>query len=99
MKKTLNNVLKATIVVALLTPTVISCKKSEETSLPIDRKNETESSLKVDVVTLKGYMSKLINVKVSDINYDEKTEQFSIFGIDQISRQELIESYKQSKNK
>lgn len=51
---------------------------------------------KVTVETLKSYMAKLINVKISNINYDEATEQFSIFGINQINRQELTASYERS---
>lgn len=99
MKKSIISVLKITIVVALLIPTIISCQKKDEVVPQVEKKTDSESSTKVDIVTLKGYMSKLINVKVSDISYDDKTEQFAIFGVDQINRESLTQSYQQSKNK
>lgn len=91
MKEKLKNVIKIAAMALFITTAIFSCKK-KETDSP---KNELNNN--IDVETLKSHMSKIINVKVSDIKYDEKTEQFSIFGIDQIDRKKLTEFYEQSK--
>lgn len=86
MKKLIKS---AFMVCALLI--TFSCSKEKEIE-----KTNVEVVQELGVPELKSYLSKLINVKIEEIGYNVKTEQFSIGGIDQISKQELTESYKRS---
>lgn len=70
---------------------VFSCSKETQ-----PEQTKVEHVIEVSISELKAYMSKLINVKVEEIGYNEKTEQFSIAGVDQISKKELTESYKRN---
>jgi len=81
-------------ILVLLTTGIIGCKTNEEL-VPVT----VESSQKVNVDSLKVYMSKVVNVKVGDIYYNEQTKMFSMFGIDQIERGKLTEFYEIAKKK
>lgn len=67
------------------------CEKEAEKFTP-----SVMSENDVDVAVLKSYMSKLINVEVSEVNYDEERSMFMLLSYDQITRVELTEMYLQS---
>lgn len=46
-----------------------------------------------DIEALKTYMSSLTNVSISDISYDAASQQFIVFGVEQISLNDLTNSY------
>ncbi|MBB5637432.1 hypothetical protein HDE68_003347 [Pedobacter cryoconitis] len=80
-----------TITKKLLLLAVISLSSSCAKEI-IQPKEEIVQKPKMEELT--GYYSKLVRVKPSDMIYNEKTEQFSIFGTDQISLSDLTEIYK-----
>ena len=54
---------------------------------------------KIDILTLRKYFAEQINVDLNDIVYDEKTQQFSLWGVDQISLEKLTKFYLNAKGK
>ncbi|SMC53110.1 hypothetical protein [Pedobacter africanus] len=80
---------RAVLGIAIL-PVMLSCAK-QTLELPVD-----ETTKKVEISVLRVYMAKLIDVKPEEIEYNEKTEQFSLLGVDQISRQKLTTFYEKS---
>ena len=85
----MKNNLKIALLGAMLLLSFGCQKKEIEQAGP-----KTETSVSISM--LKKHMSELINIKESDIYFDEKTEIFSIAGIEQISKKELTESYHRS---
>lgn len=90
MKKTFKNTF---FFILLFTSIAFGCKKTEK---PIPIKIEKAAVLTTE--TLKIYFANMVNVKITDVKYDEKTEQFSIGGYDQIDLKELTESYLRTKS-
>lgn len=90
MNKTLK---EASFFILLCSSVTFGCKKTEKPT-PVEIKKTKE----ISIDTLKAYFADMVNIKPSDIQYNEKTEQFSIGGYDQIDRKGLTESYLRSKN-
>ncbi len=49
-----------------------------------------------EITTLKNYMATTLNVDVNSITYDAGTEQFILFGVNQINKTDLSSSYSES---
>lgn len=71
------------------------CKVQNEEMVP----NSQELTEKHQINQLKTYLSEVSNADVNEINYNEKTEMFSISGIEQIDLKKLTEFYERNKNK
>ncbi|ARS42324.1 hypothetical protein CA265_22750 [Sphingobacteriaceae bacterium GW460-11-11-14-LB5] len=69
------------------------CKKKD---LPVVVESVNE---KVSVGQLKVYLGELITIDTSKIKYNEENEKFSVYGIEQIGREELIAMYIKKNNK
>lgn len=70
-----------------------SCKQEEVEVQKVDVKQ------KVDIATLTKYFANRINVGVDEIKYNEKTQQFSFRGVDQVSLEKLTRFYLNSQIK
>ncbi|WP_342330754.1 hypothetical protein [Pedobacter sp. FW305-3-2-15-E-R2A2] len=90
MNKTLKNTF---LFIFLCSSLTFGCKKTEKL-VPV----EIEKTTQISIDILKAYFADMVNIKPSDIQYNEKTEQFSIGDYDQIDRKGLTESYLRSKN-
>ncbi|MGE8427472.1 MAG: hypothetical protein ACN6O7_06330 [Sphingobacterium sp.] len=93
MKRINENFLKIAIVAFLCVMAFTSCKKEEVAPSDVIQ-------AKVSVVNtseLIDYLTKSINVKKGDVTYDAKTQQFKLWGVDQVSREKLIEMFNNSK--
>lgn len=75
----------------LLGVALTSCSK-EETIIPQTKK--VTPDYEVSIKDLKAYYANRINVKITDLSYNEETQQFSLWGVDQVSREKLTEFYK-----
>lgn len=87
MKKTLKKMAQVTLLTTSLMTVAIGCKKDK-----IEPQKEVISTLKqaTEIETLTVFFAKLINVQPSDIQYNKETEQFSLWGVDQVKRDQLI---------
>ena len=94
MEKLKINALKIAIVAVMLPAALVSCKKDEI----VVSKDLTEKTDAASINVLKTFFAKHINAKEDDITYDEKSEQFKLWGIDQVSKTQLIRTYENSKN-
>lgn len=65
-----------------------SCQKKDPVEKP-----PVEQGVVVSIADLKSFMAELVNVKMEDIIYNEATETFSMFGVDQVTRKELTKFY------
>lgn len=81
-------------IVAVMLPTVLVCCKKDEI---IEQKTSTTEKIEtVSLNELKTFLAKHINAKEDDITYDQKSEQFRLWGIDQVSKAQLIRTYENS---
>lgn len=87
MKKTLKEMVQVTLLTALTMAVAIGCKKDK-----IEPEKEVISTLKqqTEIGILTVFFAKLVNVKPTDIQYNKETEQFSLWGVDQVKKDELI---------
>ncbi len=92
MVKKVKTFARITLGVALIA-IFVSCKKDFEVSVASDTSIQQPT-----ILDLKNYMAILINADADDIKYNERTESFSLFGVDQISKQQLTEFYNNAKN-
>nr|WP_068890365.1 hypothetical protein [Pedobacter panaciterrae] len=91
MKRTFKNVLGLSFA-ALLAVSSGSCTKEQ-----VSNKETTEQTANAEISTLKAYMSKLVNVPATEIQFKEEKQVFTMFGVDQISKKDLAEAYYYSK--
>ncbi|SDK81240.1 hypothetical protein SAMN04487898_11243 [Pedobacter sp. ok626] len=86
--------LKPVVLVAFLASAAFTgCKQQE---IVVEKIDETPN---VDILTLRKYFANRINVEVDDLKYDEKTQQFSLRGVDQVSLEKLTRFYLNSQAK
>ncbi|MCS4167842.1 hypothetical protein HS960_13365 [Sphingobacterium paramultivorum] len=93
MKRIYENFLKIAIVAFLCVTAFTGCKKEEVAPSEV---SQAELAT-VSVSELVDYLANSINVKKSDVTYDAKTQQFKLWGVDQVSREKLIEMFNNSK--
>lgn len=87
-------ILKKGMLIAFLgSMALTSCKQEEVEVQKVDVKQ------KVDIATLTKYFANRINVGVDEIKYNEKTQQFSFRGVDQVSLEQLTQFYLNSQMK
>ncbi|WEK18800.1 MAG: hypothetical protein P0Y49_18655 [Candidatus Pedobacter colombiensis] len=67
---------------------LLGCKQTE-----LEVQNAGTTTQRVDIPTLTKYFANRINVDVNDIRYDEKTQQFSLRGVDQVNLEKLTRFY------
>lgn len=87
MKKTMK-----IAILAILTGTAMSSCSKQDTIAPVVKIEKPAYEVSID--SLKKYLADRANVSVEEICYNEQTEQFSLRGIDQVSRLQLTEFYK-----
>lgn len=94
MKKTLKKMVQATLLTTSLMAVAIGCKKDK-----IEPQKEVISTPKqgTEIETLTIFFAKLINVQPADIQYNKETEQFSLWGVDQVKKDQLIRIHENSK--
>ncbi|NQX42530.1 hypothetical protein SAMN05421820_112232 [Pedobacter steynii] len=93
MKKTLKEMVQVTLLATSLMAVAIGCKKEK-----IEPEKEVLSApeKETEVETLTIFFAKLINVQPSDIQYNKETEQFSLWGVDQVKKDELMKMHENS---
>lgn len=94
MKKTLKEMIQVILFTTSLMVVAMGCKKDK-----IEPQKEVISApkQKTEIETLAVYFAKLINVNPVDIQYNKETEQFSLWGVDQVKKDQLIRMYENSK--
>ncbi|MNL45168.1 hypothetical protein D3C87_1677910 [compost metagenome] len=90
MKKKSLKILSLFIAVAIIS----SCAKTE-----IEPKRAEEIQHEKRIESLKIFMSKQIGVDTTILEYNEKTQMFSMLGHEQISLEKLTELYNVAKRK
>jgi hypothetical protein len=93
MKRRNKNFLKIAIVAFLCVTAFTGCKKEEVAPSEVSQAEVAA----VSTSDLVDYFAKSINVKKGDVTYDSKTQQFKLWGVDQVSREKLIEMFNNSK--
>ena len=84
---------QAMLIAFLASVALTGCEKKEVEAQKVDALQQ------VDIATLTAYFADRINVGVDDIKYEEKTQQFSLRGVDQVSLEKLTKFYLNSKTK
>ena len=84
------------LIAFLASAALTGCEKKEvEQSQRQSQKSNVITQAEID--NLKGVFAKLVNVDVSEITYNEKSQSFMMFGVDQMSVKNLKEYYERSK--
>lgn len=87
--------LKPVVLMTFLASAALSSCKQQE----VIEVQKTDATPNVDILTLRTHFANRINVEVEDIKYNEKTEQFSFRGVDQVSLEKLTRFYLKSQGK
>lgn len=99
----IKNIKKTTtpaIIAGFLIICFTACEKKEEKIIIAEKPVQVATTIeKQDIIILKSYLSELTNAKLDNIEYNEASMQFSIYGVNQISLEKLTKFYNQSKNK
>ena len=86
--------MKRAVLIAFLASAALTGCKQQEVEV-----QKTDATQKVDIPTLQKYFANRINVEVDEIKYNEKTQQFSFRGVDQVSLEKLTRFYLNSQTK
>lgn len=87
-------IFKKGMLIAFLVSMVLTSCKQEEIEV-----QKTDAKHNVDIATLTKYFANRINVEVDEIKYNEKTQQFSFRGVDQVSLEKLTLFYLNAQTK
>jgi hypothetical protein len=93
MKNTFKKMHQIALLAIPLMMSLSSCKKDEVEPQAVT----TVAPQKTEIETLTVYFAKLINVKPTDIQYNDTTEQFSLWGVEQLTKDQLTRMYENSK--
>jgi len=85
--------MKLAITGLLVVVSITSCKKDK---VEIQLQPKIVEINSISTTSLIEYMAKLINANVTDITYNESKEIFLVGGTEQISKEVLINAYKNS---
>ncbi|NTE04733.1 hypothetical protein G6M26_10795 [Agrobacterium tumefaciens] len=69
------------------------CKKSEAPIATVSKNDD------ISLSQLKAFLGTTIEIDLKEIKYNENTEQFSVFGVEQINKTDLTKLYLQSYSK
>ena len=89
---------KRVMLIAFLAAAALTgCEKKELEQSQEDSPQKSNVITQAEIDILRGVFAKLVNVDVSEITYNEKSQSFMMFGVDQISLKNLKEYYERSK--
>ena len=79
------------LVISLAILLLQSCSKEKQLENPKENISKLSTAEKIEIDSLKSYLSKIYHLDKKELVFDENTEVFMFRGVEQVSKIRLIE--------